>query len=168
MRRLAALGLLLSFPLLPGCATASHHAELPDAAPYDQDVAEAQAAADLDARVAALEPGRSVLAVFGADWCHDSRALAGWLEMPRFQQLIADEFDVVYIDVGTPQDGRGRNLDLAARYGVADIEGTPSVLVIGPGGRLLNTPQDARAWRNAASRSEDAIFAALEDYAARD
>lgn len=169
----AAIALVFAAPLLAGCATTDGHqyaTNLPDAAPYDE---RADARLDLElalamaaAESAVLEDERAVLvlAVFGANWCHDSRALAGWLETPRFRALTDEHYHVVYIDAGVPQTGEGRNLDLAAEYGVDDVTGTPSVLFLDGGGELLNTPEDARSWRNAASRSEDAIYAALESY----
>ena len=54
-------------------------------------------------------------------------------------------------------------LDLAAELGVSDIIGTPTVLVLGRDGALLNG-NTAKGWRNAASRSEDAVFAELESF----
>lgn len=48
------------------------------------------AMADVDAALArASANGKRVLLVMGANWCHDSRALAGWLETPRFAALVA-------------------------------------------------------------------------------
>ena len=164
MKRFAALALLSAMPLLPGHALAETVAGMPDAAPYDESVSDAAYAQALEHTIAQLEPGRKVLAVFGANWCHDSRALAGWLTSDAFEPLLRDHFEVVFIDVGHPQTGEGRNLDLAARYGVTDIEGTPNLLVIDSDGALVNTPQSAKGWRNAASRSEDAIYAVLEGY----
>ena len=159
---LRAAALSLAALALSACATVpagQHAAALPDAAPFD---AQADASADLAAALAAAElTDRKVLAVFGANWCHDSRALAGWLESPRFQALTESAYKIVYIESGVPQTGKGRNLDLAAQYGVSDIKGTPTMLALGADGTLLNTPEDARSWRNAASRSEGEIEAWL-------
>jgi len=165
----AALLLGLGGPVLGACATmaGTTHAVLPDSAPYAALGDEADAAAALAFSLEkAQSADRKVLAIFGADWCHDSRALAGWLQTPRFRALADREFEIVYIDAGTPQQGKGRNLALAADHGVSGITGTPSLLVLAPDGSLLNTPEDAKSWRNTASRSEEAIFAALEAYAA--
>lgn len=126
-----------------------------EATPYDS---RADAAADLaDARARAQTDGKLVLAVFGANWCHDSRALAGLLETDRFAALIAANYETVFIDAGVPQEGRGRNLELANALGVDDITGTPTVIVIGRSGATLNA-ETARSWRNAASRNPDAIY----------
>ena len=165
MNRLAVLALMLAAPVLPGAAHAETLAAHPEASPYEESMSEADNAQALDQAIAQLEPGRLVLAVFGANWCHDSRALAGWLTSPEFEQLLDAHFDVVFIDVGHPQTGEGRNLDLAARFGVTGIEGTPNLLVIDGEGALVNAPESARGWRNAASRSEESIYAILESYA---
>jgi len=130
----------------------------PEARAY---TAEADAMADVDAALTrAAASGKRVLLAMGANWCHDSRALAGWLETPRFAALTAAHYEVVYVDIGVPQTGEGRNLDIAHRFGLADIPGTPALLVLSADGALLNR-ETAATWRNAASRSEDAIFAEL-------
>jgi hypothetical protein len=64
----------------------------------------------------------------------------------------------VYVDVGVPQTGRGRNLDIAKRFGIRKVKGTPLVLIVSPDGRLLNSKKDAASWRNAASRSDDEVY----------
>ena len=138
----------------------------PEASPYAE-IPEIAAIAHFEGvRAAAILQGKRLVAVFGANWCHDSRALAGWLETPRFRALTDKHFIVVYIDAGRPQDSAGRNMALAARLGVSDIEGTPNLLVLDPAnGKLLNTPESAKGWRDAASRSADAIFDELASYA---
>ena len=119
------------------------------------------AAADVDAALArAADNGKRVLLVMGANWCHDSRALAGWLETPRFAALVAERYELVFVNVGLPQSGDGHNLDIAKRFGLADFPGTPALLVVTPEGALVNA-DTATSWRNAASRSEDAIYAEL-------
>ncbi|MDY7096682.1 MAG: thioredoxin family protein [Pseudomonadota bacterium] len=156
---------LLAALLLTGCATlyraansAAAH-DYPEATAYDvSDDAEA----DVDAALTrATQNGKRVLLVMGANWCHDSRALAGWLGTPRFAALIEREFELVYVNVGTPQSGDGHNLGIARRFGLDDLPGTPNVLVLESNGRLINK-STATTWRNAASRTEGAIFEELE------
>ena len=116
---------------------------------------------DVDAALArASKNGTRVLLVMGANWCHDSRALAGWLGTQRFSELIEDRYELVYVNVGMPQKGDGHNLAIARRFGVEDLPGTPNVLVLTPEGKLING-QTATTWRNAASRTEDEIFEEL-------
>ena len=116
---------------------------------------------DVDAALArARANGKRVLLVMGANWCHDSRALAGWLETPRFAALVADRYELVFVNVGMPQTGDGHNLAVSERFGLEGFPGTPAVLVLTADARLMN-PDTAQSWRNAASRSEDAIYAEL-------
>lgn len=169
-RRLAAgaragLAVLAALAMSACAAHTEHsvHAEgYPEAAPFE---ASSNARTQLESAISLAHLNNdTVVAVFGANWCHDSRALAGWLQTPRFTALLDGDFQVVYIDAGVPQTGEGRNLDLAAEYGVSDITGTPTVLFLNGGGELLNTPDNARSWRNTASRSEEEIFAELESH----
>lgn len=136
-----------------GCASLSYSntdiAQNLEATPFGKNTTPVEASRNLAAaKTAALSQNKLVLAVFGADWCHDSRALAGLLGTPRFTALTEQHYVVTFIDVGAPQQGEGRNLDLLARYGVTDVVGTPNLLVIDPA-------------NDAASRSEDAIYKEL-------
>lgn len=139
----------------PKSASAEAH---PEARVYD---VRPDAAADVDAALArAAASGKRVLLVMGANWCHDSRALAGWLETPRFAALVAEQYELVFVNVGMPQSGDGHNLDIARRFGLSEFPGTPALLVLTPEGKAVNL-DTAASWRNAATRSEDAIYAEL-------
>jgi len=145
---------LVSCASVPQQAAAPH----PEARLY---AADADAMADVDAALArAAVSGKRVALVMGANWCHDSRALAGWLETPRFAALAATHYELVYVDVGMPQTGEGRNLEIARRFGLDELKGTPALLVLTADGRAVNL-ESAAKWRDAASRSEDAIYAEL-------
>ena len=102
----------------------------------------------------AAEMGRLAIVVFGADWCHDSRALARFLTSEAFQREFGDRYTVTFIDVGKPQTGQGRNLDLVEGLGVRKLTSTPALLVLNGAGKRLNSAKDARSWRNAESRGE--------------
>ena len=157
MIRLAIAALLAL--ALAGCAAMSDAGPAhPEATAY---AVTPDAMGDVDAALArAAASDKRVLLVMGANWCHDSRALAGWLETPRFAALVSEAYEVVYVDVGVPQTGEGRNLEIAQRFGLGEISGTPALLVLTADGRAVNL-DNAASWRNAASRSEDAIFAEL-------
>jgi hypothetical protein len=119
------------------------------------------AMADVDAALArAAASGKRVLLVMGGNWCHDSRALAGWLETPRFAALVADKYELVFVNVGMPQTGDGHNLAVPQRFGLGEVPGTPALLVLTAEGQPVNL-DTAASWRNAASRSEEAIYAEL-------
>jgi len=101
----------------------------------------------------AQRDGHQVILVFGANWCHDSRALAGWFATPKFREMLGSRYDVVWVDIGK----KDRNLDLARRFGLDGIAGTPTVLIVDAAGNPLNLA-DAPTWHNAASRPEAAIY----------
>ena len=145
--------------LVTGCTTTmgaqdTAHA-YPEAAAY---VVSDDAMGDVDAALTrAASNDKRVLLVMGANWCHDSRALAGWLGTERFAALVEQEYELVYVNIGMPQRGDGHNLRVARRFGLADLPGTPNLLVLTAEGELVNA-DTATSWRDAASRSEDAIY----------
>jgi thiol-disulfide isomerase/thioredoxin len=115
----------------------SHHAGHDEPRPY---IRSANAAQDVDkALERAKLSGKKVLLVMGANWCHDSRALAANFQTPLLAPLIEDAYELVYVDVGEVQRGpRDLNIDIAQRYGINEIVGTPTVLILTGNGQLLN------------------------------
>lgn len=91
--------------------------------------------------------------VMGANWCHDSRALAGQFSEGRVAKLIDEKFELTYVDVGQ----KSRNLEIAKSFGLPGIVGTPTIIVTDSNGSVLNL-DTAPTWRNAASRSESEIY----------
>ncbi|GAA4642881.1 hypothetical protein GCM10023115_08410 [Pontixanthobacter gangjinensis] len=153
---------------LPGCSSfdqtspnsigAEAH---PEARLYD---ALRNAKVDVDAALLSAEAGgKLVMIVMGANWCHDSRAFAGWTETPKIGGLIREEYELVFVNVGMPQTKDGHNLDVAERFGI-EVVGTPTVLIVSPIGEPINA-DTAGTWRNAATRSEDEIYDELAGYA---
>lgn len=123
---------------------------------YDQ---KADARAAMDAALAgAAQSGRSAVLVFGADWCHDSVALAKVLTSDAFKTEFGQDYSVTFIDVGVPQTGNGRNIELLARFKVKQLKGTPAMFVVGADGRQRNKSKDALSWRNAESRGAAATL----------
>ena len=157
--------------LLSACSTAyggeghggGHIAEAAHRVYYEGRDAEADVAAALS-RVAGTE--RRVIVAMGGNWCHDSRGLAAHFEDPGLEALLDEHYEVVYVDVGIPQTGRGRNGDLAERFGVAPLVGTPTVVVLDSDGAVLNR-EDAPTWRDADSRSTEEVLAYFEAMAGR-
>lgn len=136
-------------------ANHAHGGDYPEAASF---VVSTDPVGDVDRALALASANNTrVLLIMGANWCHDSRALAGWLETPRLAALVAQSFELVFVNIGMPQTGDGHNLHIARRFGLATLPGTPNLLVLTPDGNLIN-PDTATGWRNAASRSEDEIF----------
>ena len=148
---------------LSACTTIAGPADHPEATPF---AVSGDAMTRVDAALAAAgQADKRVLLVTGANWCHDSRALAGWLESDRFAPLLAENYEVVYVDIGMPQTDDGKNLDVPERFGHKQ-DGTPNLLVLAPDGTLVNG-DTAASWRNSAARSGDAIYAELADLARR-
>jgi uncharacterized membrane protein len=153
---LAALALALAASPAIALSADTHAGAAPEARPFGSpDTAQADVAA---AMARARANGHRVILVFGANWCHDSRALAGWFATPRFASMLANRYEIVWIDVGQ----KDRNLDLARRVGLDGIKGTPTVLVTDAAGKPLNL-KDAPKWRDASTRQENSIY----DYFAR-
>ena len=152
------LSLFLIAGLTVACTSGTHvplalAADHPEALAFDTDpTLNAQNAVDTALADAALSQKHTLIAL-GADWCHDSRALAGWFETPRFETMLRENYIVRYIDVGQ----KDRNVDVAQRFGLDEIVGTPTIIVTNAQGDVLNL-ETAPTWRNAASRSEDEIY----------
>lgn len=129
--------------------------DYPEARLYD---VSQDAMADVDSALArASENDTRVLIAFGANWCHDSRAFAGWTESERIGGLIEERFELVFVNVGMPQQGDGHNQHILKRFGIEEQVGTPLILAMTAEGEVLNA-ETAQSWRNTASRSENEIF----------
>lgn len=116
--------------------------------------ADAGAAVDA-ALIAAQDSGRHVLVIFGGDWCHDSEAIADLFGSDRFAAMLAARYELVWVHVPYSRDER--TIAVARRFGLGDIVGTPTILILTPQGQPTNL-EDAPRWRNAASRKPDAIY----------
>lgn len=152
------LALLLAAPVAaPAAPAESAVVEHPQVLAYsetadaERDVASALSQAKASGKIAVI--------ILGANWCHDSIGLAGWLQTSRFAEMMRDRYVVTYVDVGVPQTKHGRNLDIAKRFGIKKLRSTPALLMVSGDGERLNDKDDAIGWRNAASRSEDEIYA---------
>ena len=88
---------------------------------------------------------RLVLVVLGANWCHDSRALASRLHRPPLAELIQQHYELVFVDVGFYDKGRA----VLQQFGVAHFYATPTVLIIDPSNRALVNDEDRHIWSNA-------------------
>jgi thiol-disulfide isomerase/thioredoxin len=155
------LAMLMLAPVSEVSPSASAPLSAPAKNRYDTAVFEptANAQSQLETKLNdAKNMDRKLLLIMGGNWCHDSAALANLMDIPRFAAMITQNYEVLFVDVGVPQVGRGRNLDIAKRFGIKKIKGTPTVLVLSPDGQLLNSKKDAASWRNAASRSDDEIY----------
>lgn len=139
-------------------AATAHH---PEASPFD---AARDAGTDVDTALAKGQAEDKItLVVMGANWCHDSRALAGWFTTDAdISEVLERDFVVTYVDVAQ----KNRNIDIAQRFGIESIVGTPTMIMVAPDGTVLNR-ETAVTWRNSASRSKAEIQQVLEAVAER-
>ncbi len=100
--------------------------------PYDEG---ADAQADLAAaRARAKAGGKRLLIDLGGNWCGDCRILSAVMALPEVARFIDEHYVVVTVDVGRFE----RNMDIPAEYGVRELEGVPTLLVVDASGRVLN------------------------------
>lgn len=78
--------------------------------------------------------GKPVLLDFGGNWSPDCWALSGVLAIPAVSAWIAQNFEVVVINISR----HNTNMGIGENYGV-EITAVPSVLIVSPEGKLLNT-----------------------------
>ncbi len=105
----------------------------PDPMPYD---VSADAQADVAAAFARAEDnGKLVLLKLGGNWCADCRMLGGILDIPEVHDYVVENFEYVKIDVGRYD----KNMDIPARFGLTELNGVPTLMIITADGTLLNT-----------------------------
>lgn len=84
---------------------------------------------------AARDSNKLVLVVMGANWCHDSRALASRLHQAPLNALIDEHYETVFIDVGYLDTGK----DVINSIGPPVYYATPTVLILDPvSGQMVN------------------------------
>lgn len=115
-----------------------------------------------DAFTAARESGKRVLIRLAANWCPDSRAMSGMLQMPEMKSFLEDAYETVTIDVGRYD----LNMDIPPLYGLADWEGLPTLMILTAEGELLNGDEPS-IFRNARARHPQEIVDYLYRYSGR-
>jgi len=121
-----------------------------DQPPYDE---KADAHQQIAAAIAeASKTRKNVILVFGANWCGDCRALNEQMHKDELAALIAENYEVVKIDVGQ----FNKNRDIGEKYHVPLKHGIPALAVLDPGGDLLYA-MDQGQFSNARSMSYESI-----------
>ena len=95
--------------------------------------------------------GKLVLVVMGANWCHDSRALAARLYQPPLHSMINEHYEIVFVDVGYLDKGK----DVISSLGVPVYYATPTVLIVDPVSRQLVNRDNRHLWADAYNISMD-------------
>ena len=84
---------------------------------------------------AARENNKRVLIIMGANWCHDSRALASRMYQEPLRALIDEHYEPVFVDVGYLDISQ----EVVRSIGVPVYFATPTVLILDPiSGRMVN------------------------------
>jgi protein disulfide-isomerase len=96
-----------------------------EAADARQDIKQAQSQA--------AQSGKSVIVVFGANWCADCKVLDIAMKQGASAPFVAREFAVVKVDVGRFD----RNVAVAESYGVPLKKGIPAVVILSPANKIL-------------------------------
>lgn len=148
-RRVVVLGVLCL--LLAACASAPSGdpgRELSAAEKGELFLPSPDAIADVTAALGrAAAEQRLALIVLGANWCHDSRALAARLQREPLSGVAQAHYETVFIDVGYLETGQG----VAQRFGAPTYYATPTVLIVDPAGERLVNAEDRHQWGSADS-----------------
>ena len=88
---------------------------------------------------------RRALVVLGGNWCHDSRALAARLNRSPLAEVIEENYELVFVDVGYLDKGR----DVTQQFGVAHFYATPTVFIVDPASGEIINDADRHIWANA-------------------
>ena len=112
--------------------------------------------AKLDIKQALTQAGtdqRSVIVVFGANWCGDCKMLDAAMKTGTSAPLLAKDFQIVKINVGRLD----KNLDLAKSYGVPLDKGIPAVVILSPANKVLYVTKEGEV-ANARKMVEDGVY----------
>lgn len=98
--------------------------------PYPEGLAEAEVNAALDAAFArAVVSGKRVIVDMGGNWCSWCRALAGVMELPEVAPFMAENFEIVFVNVSSEQGLTDQNRHVLERFGIDEIGGVPWLVV---------------------------------------
>ncbi len=120
MKKIAALSL---FSLLTVAALAGQ--------PYNEKTDARQDIKEAEAQAAAGK--KSVIVVFGANWCGDCKMLDATMKSGETAALLAHDFTIVKVNVGRFD----KNVDLARECGIALDKGIPAVAILSADNKVL-------------------------------
>jgi protein disulfide-isomerase len=106
----------------------------------------------------AAQSGKSVIVVFGANWCADCKILDLAMKEGASAPLVAREFEVVKVDVGRFD----RNVAIAETYGVPLKNGIPAVVILTAANKILYVTR-AGELADARSMGENGIYDFLRE-----
>ena len=104
------------------------------------------------------------LVVLGGNWCHDSRALAARLYRSPLAEVIEENYELVFVDVGYLAKGT----PVLQQFGVPQFYATPTVLIIDPSTRQVVDNEERHLWSNAYKVDMTSSVDYFEKWAAND
>ncbi len=110
----------------------------------------------------AAQTGKSVIVVFGANWCGDCKVLDMAMKQGSSAAFVAREFRVVKVDVGRFD----RNVAVAESYGVPLKNGIPAVVILSAANKVLYVTR-AGELADARSMGENGIYEFLRKVSPR-
>jgi thiol-disulfide isomerase/thioredoxin len=125
----AALALAVVNPLSPariveGLKSREYYDEQADA---KREVAAARRKAEVDGKLLLLE--------FGGNWCPHCRALGRMMESPEVRRVLADRYEVVWVDVGRFD----KNLDIYEPL-AGELVAVPASVIVDPASGAVRNP----------------------------
>jgi hypothetical protein len=108
----------------------------------------------------AKQDKKLLLVVLGAQWCHDSKGLAGRFSTPEMKPVLA-QYETVFVDVGYLEDRR----QITQRFGYPIYFATPTVMIINPQTESLVNGSTMDKWAFADSVSLDDYVSYFTNFA---
>jgi thioredoxin 1 len=96
---------------------------------------------------------KSVIVVFGANWCGDCKMLDAAMKTGSSAPLLAHDFQIVKVNVGRFD----KNVDLAKSYGVPLDKGIPAVVILSPVGKVLYVTKEGEV-ADARKMGENGVY----------
>ena len=101
--------------------------------------------------------GKPLLLILGANWCHDSRALAGYFDSPEVKQA-ASHYQVLPVNVGYLENKSA----LLGQFNYPAYFATPTVLAIDPVSKAVLNRASLVTWQSAHNESAAALAEYLD------
>ncbi len=139
---------LLITVILSSCNSTTEHQQQQDIVEAFQFLPSSTVMLDIDTKLLqAKKENKKLLLVLGAQWCHDSKGLAAKFSNDDMQQLLTDNFQTLFIDVGYYENG----FDVVSRFGMPIYYGTPTVMIIDANNSQLLNADSMQQWLSADS-----------------
>lgn len=101
----------------------------------------------VNAQKSALENGKLLLVVLGAQWCHDSTGLAKRFQTQEMQPILTSHYETIFVDVGLLEDRRA----ITQRFDYPTYYATPTVMIVDPASSALLNRASMAIWGRADS-----------------